>query len=112
MSGWQLTQHAPWSWAGPVFWSLAAGVAFGLALLTLGGVALIAIPIVLLHQVYLSASWTSSSRRSTSRFWWLSRRESPGLVDGLLALVIALALALPWFVLMVNSHGWRAVTAS
>jgi 4-amino-4-deoxy-L-arabinose transferase-like glycosyltransferase len=100
-----------WSWASPVFWSLAAGVVFGLALLTLGGVALIAIPIVLLHQVYLSASWTSSARRSTSRFWWLSRRESPGLVDGLVALVIAVALALPWFLLMVNSHGWRALTA-
>ena len=26
-------------------------------------------------------------------------------------LFIALAVALPWFVLMVNSHGWRAMTA-
>jgi 4-amino-4-deoxy-L-arabinose transferase-like glycosyltransferase len=100
-----------WSWAGPGFWSVIAGVALGLALLSLGGLALIAIPIVLLHQFYLSASSASSSQRSSVRFWWLSRRASPGLVDGLLALFIALALALPWFVLMVNSHGWRAVAA-
>ena len=76
----------PWSWAGPVFWAVAGGLALGLALLSLGGLALIAIPIVLLHQYYLSASLASSSQRSLTRFWWLSRRESPGLVDGLLAL--------------------------
>ena len=45
-----------WSWAGPAFWSVAAGVALGLALLSLGGLAFIAIPIVLLHQSYLSKS--------------------------------------------------------
>ena len=49
--------------------------------------------------------------RPLTRFWWLSHRESPGLVDGLLALLVALAVALPWFILMVNSHGWRALTA-
>lgn len=100
-----------WSWAGPAFWSLTAGVALGLALLSLGGLALIAIPIVLLHQYYLGASSAWSSPRPLTRFWWLGRRDSPGLVDGLLALFVALALALPWFVLMVNLHGWRAMTA-
>ena len=101
----------PSSWAGPAFWAVAGGVALGLALLSLGGLAFIAIPIVLLHQFYLSASSASSSQRSLTRFWWLSRRESPGLVNGLLAFFIALAVALPWFVLMVNSHGWQALAA-
>jgi 4-amino-4-deoxy-L-arabinose transferase-like glycosyltransferase len=101
----------PSSWVGPAFWAVAGGVAFGLALLSLGGLAFIAIPIVLLHQFYLSASSASSSQRPLTRFWWLSRRESPGLINGLLASFIALAVALPWFVLMVNSHGWQALAA-
>ena len=100
-----------WSWAGPTFWSLAAGVALGLALLSLGGLAFITIPIVMLHQFYLRASLASASQRSTTRFWWLSSHESPVLLNGLLALSIALALALPWFVLMIGSHGWRVVVA-
>jgi 4-amino-4-deoxy-L-arabinose transferase-like glycosyltransferase len=100
-----------WSWAGPTFWSLAAGVALGLALLSLGGLAIITVPIVLLHQAYLRASLASASQRSSTRFWWLSQHESPGLVNGLLALSVALALALPWFILMVNSYGWRAMAA-
>ncbi len=100
-----------WSWAGPIFWSVAAGLALGLALLSLGGLAFITIPIILLHQSYLSASSASSSSRSSPRYWWLSRRENSGLVNGLLALSVALALALPWFGLMVTSYGWRAVAA-
>ena len=81
------------------------------ALLSLGGLAFITIPIVMLHQFYLCASSASASHRSATRFWWLSRHESPVLLNGLLALLIALALALPWFVLMVGAHGWRAVVA-
>ncbi len=100
----------PWSWAGPVFWAVAGGLALGLALLSLGGLAFIAIPIVLLHQFYLSAS-SSSSWHSMIRFWRRGRRDSPGFFGGLLALAIALGVALPWFVLMVNAHGWRALTA-
>ena len=100
-----------WSWAGPAFWAVAGGVALGLALLSMGGLALIAIPIVLLHQCYLSTSLASSLPRPLTRFWRLNRRDSPGLVDGLLALLVALAVALPWFVLMIDSHGWLALTA-
>ena len=100
-----------WSWAGPAFWSVTGGLALGLALLSLGGLALITIPIVLFHQAYLSASWVSSSQRSSTRFWWLSGRESPGLMHGLLALLVAFVLASPWFISMIHLHGWPAVTA-
>lgn len=101
----------PSSWAGPAFWAVLGGVALGLAFLSLGGLAFIAIPIVLLHQFYVSASSASSSQRPLTRFWWLGRRESPGLVNGSLTFFVALAVALPWFVLMVNSHGWQALAA-
>jgi 4-amino-4-deoxy-L-arabinose transferase-like glycosyltransferase len=113
--GWHVRTAAesarPWSWAGPAFWALAGGVALGLALLSLGGLAFIAVPIVVLHQFYVSAASFASSRRSLARSWWRSRREYPNLVDGLLAFCIALAIALPWFMLMVNTHGWQALTA-
>ena len=65
----------PWIWAGPTFWAMAGGIAIGLALLSLGGLAFIVIPIVLLHQVYLSASLCSPSRRTLTRFWWQSRHN-------------------------------------
>jgi 4-amino-4-deoxy-L-arabinose transferase-like glycosyltransferase len=101
----------PWSWAGPTFWAVAGGMALGVALLSLGGLAFIAIPIVVLHQLYLSASSASSTRGSLTRFWWRGSRDNPGLVDGLLAICIALAVAMPWFILMVNAHGWQALAA-
>jgi hypothetical protein len=101
----------PWPWAGPAFWSAAGGLASGLALLSLGGLGLIVIPIVLLHQFYLSGSLHSSSLRSSTRFWWRDRRDSPSFFDGLLALSVALAVAMPWFILMVKTHGWEALFA-
>ena len=101
----------PWSWSGPVVWAAVGGLALGAALLSLGGLALIVIPIVLLHQFYLSPTMASSSQHSLPRFWWRGRRDSPGIVDGLLALSIALAVALPWYVLMVKSYGWQALFA-
>ncbi len=43
----------PWRWAGPLIWAIAGGVALGLAMMAFGGLALIAVPVVLLHQFYL-----------------------------------------------------------
>jgi 4-amino-4-deoxy-L-arabinose transferase-like glycosyltransferase len=101
----------PWSWSAPVVWAAVGGLALGAAFLSLGGLALIVIPIVFLHQFYLSAPVASSSQHSVPRFWWRDRRDSPGIVDGLLALSIALVVALPWYVLMVKSYGWQALFA-
>jgi len=97
----------PWSWGGPIMWSVASGLALGLALLSLGGLALITIPIVVMHQYYQCDLWP----RAPARPWSLNRRDSPGLVDGLLALFIALGVALPWFVLMFRAYSWQAVLA-
>jgi len=101
----------PWSWAEPVVWALAAGLALGLALLSLGGLAISVIPIVLLHQFYWGARSASSSQKSLTRFWWRSRRDGPGLVNGLLALAVAAAVALPWLIFLLKSYGWYALAA-
>ena len=40
-----------------------------------------------------------------------SARVSPGFFDGLLALAVALIVSLPWFVFMLDRHGWQVVAA-
>ncbi len=100
-----------WPWAGPVFWAVAGGFSLGLSLLSLGGFGLIVIPIVLLHQVYLwNGSTSPPAARVRARFHWLDWFRASGLIDGFLALAIALLVALPWHIWMVQTHGWEALT--
>jgi len=101
----------PWPWASPIVWAVAGGLALGLTLLTLGGIGLMVIPIVLLHQYYLRGTMMLSSRRTRMRAWLRNWRDNPALVGGMLSLAIALCVALPWFVLMIDVHGWEAITA-
>ncbi len=101
----------PWPWAGPTAWAIAGGLAMGLALLVMGGLALIAIPIILLHQYYLRGAAPPAPPGRRPRRWRLSWRDTPGRVNALLALAIAMGVALPWFVLMVRAHGWAAIAA-
>ncbi len=103
-------------WVGPVATTVAGGLAMGLALLSLGGLALIVVPIMLLHRYYLRASQSASQaargRSWPSRFWSrLIGRGEPGRLHVLAAAAIAVVVALPWFVLMVQWHGWQAVAA-
>ena len=88
-----------------------AGFSLGIALLSSGGLPLIVIPIVLLHQYYLRGDLRPRSRRNGMSVWWPIRPLSPGALHGLLALALALAISLPWFVFMINRHGWEVVTA-
>jgi Dolichyl-phosphate-mannose-protein mannosyltransferase len=100
-----------WGWAGPVFTALIGGLALGIALLSLSGLPLIVVPIILLHQSYLRGFFRPSSQRSGASSWWPNRWLSPGFFEGLLALVVALAVSLPWFIFMVESHGWELAAA-
>jgi hypothetical protein len=100
----------PWPWAGPVFWALVGGLSLGLSLLALGGFGLIVIPVVMLHQLYLRAGASSpASPRPRGKPWWLAWWDSAGMIDGLLALAVALLVALPWHVRMVQLYGWEAI---
>lgn len=97
-------------WANPVTWAVIGGLALAWALLALGGVALIAIPIVLLHKWYQRSAVLSTLQRPEKRSWfdWCA---SPGLYHGLVAMATAVILSLPWFVLMVKVHGWEVIRA-
>jgi 4-amino-4-deoxy-L-arabinose transferase-like glycosyltransferase len=113
--GWHLRVTSestrPWPWASPIVWVVAGGLALGLTLLTLGGIGLLVIPVVLLHQYYLRGSTALSWRRIDARAWLRNLRDNPALVGGMLSLAIALCVSLPWFVLMIDVHGWEAITA-
>src|SRR5262245_32306801 len=73
----------PWPWAGPAVWAIFGGLALGLALLAQGGTALIAIPIVLLHQDFLRAAFggPASAPAAWPRRWWLAWRDNPGRIN-------------------------------
>jgi 4-amino-4-deoxy-L-arabinose transferase-like glycosyltransferase len=101
----------PWPWAGPTFWTVAAGLVLGSALLALGALALLVIPIILLHQYYLQAAGALASQRSLRRLWWPDWRHCTGLLHGLLALGVALIVFAPWLFIMLSLHGWRALSA-
>ncbi len=101
----------PWPWAGPTAWAVAGGLAMGLALLVMGGLTLIAIPIILLHQYYPRGAAPPPPAGARPRRWRLSWRDTPGRVNALLATAIAMAVALPWFLLMARTHGWAAIAA-
>ena len=105
----------PPPWAGPAATAAAGGLAMGLALLSLGGLALIVVPIILLHQYYLRAGQPRRPAPGAPWPWrwraWLAWHSHPGRVNGLVATAVAMAIALPWFVLMVRWHGWQAIAA-
>ncbi len=104
----------PPPWAGALATAIAGGLAMGLALLSLGGLPLIVIPIIVLHQYYLKAGQPPPPGARPRRGRWRSRlawREHPGRLNALVAAAVALAVALPWFIMMVRAYGWPAIAA-
>ncbi len=106
----------PPPWAGPAATAAVGGLAMGLALLSLGGLALIVVPIILLHQYYLRAGQPpppGARVRPWPWRWraWLAWHSHPGRFNCLVATAVATAIALPWFILMVRWHGWQAIAA-
>lgn len=97
-----------WSWGGPIFWTVLGGLAMGLSLLSVGLFGFLAVPIVLLHQVYLRAG---APRGERERRWWLGWLENPTLRAGALALGVALLVAAPWHLWMIQRHGKSIITS-
>jgi Dolichyl-phosphate-mannose-protein mannosyltransferase len=98
-------------WVSPAFCAIVGGLSLGVALLSMSGLALIVIPIIVIHQYYLRSAFRPPSRRNGTWGWWLNLPEGPGFFDTVLALVVALLVSLPWFVFMFDFHGWQAVAA-
>lgn len=88
-------------------WIVFAGVGLGVSLLSVGALGLAVLPTIGLHRLALLPS-SPSPRRVGRRRWW---RDHPVLVSGGLALLIAVALAGPWHVMMFLRHGRSFVAA-
>ncbi len=87
---------------GGASWIVGGGVALGLALLAMGGVGLLCIPAVVLHQAYLRSDMAPAERQGRPWYgWW----NNASLVAGAIALAIALLLAAPWYAAMASAHG-------
>ncbi|WP_435015371.1 ArnT family glycosyltransferase [Tundrisphaera sp. TA3] len=87
---------------GGAAWILAGGVSLGLSLLAMGGVGLLCVPVVVLHQTYLRSGLAPVERAERPWYgWW----NNPSLVAGAVALVIGLVIAAPWYGLMYAAHG-------
>ena len=83
-------------------WFVLGGVALGLALLSMGGVALLCVPVIVLHQAYLRSEMAPMERQGRPWYgWW----NNPSLVAGAISLAIALAIAAPWYGRMLAAHG-------
>ena len=79
----------------------------------MGGLPLIAIPIILLHQYYLRPASRRRPARGPSRRWLrLSWRDTRAGSTPCWPWRSRLAVALPWFVLMVRTHGWAAIAGA
>ena len=88
-------------------WIVFGGVGLGVSLLSVGALGLAVLPTIGLHRLALLPS-SPSPRRVGRRRWW---RDHPVLVSGGLALLIAVALAGPWHVMMFLRHGRSFVAA-
>jgi hypothetical protein len=86
-------------------WAALGGLALGLSLLAIAGYGLLAVPVVLLHQAALEPDPLPTSRRPGPRRWWRLGRDHPSLAAGAVALLLGLALAAPWYVLMFRRYG-------
>jgi hypothetical protein len=99
-----------WPRSGTVFWAVAGGLSLGLSLLSQAGFGLVVIPIVLLHQFYLQAGSTGRLfSRPLGKAWRLDWRQRRALWEGLIALLIALLVALPWQFRMFQIYGCQAL---
>lgn len=88
-------------------WALAGGLGLGLALMAVGPFGLLVVPTVLLHRAILGPDPWAGRRPSR---WW-ARLAEPGRLAALAALAIGLALAAPWYAMMLRRHGPAFVRA-
>jgi 4-amino-4-deoxy-L-arabinose transferase-like glycosyltransferase len=87
---------------GGLSWVILGGLALGVALLSMGGIGLLCVPVIVLHQAYLRAEMAPLERQERPWYgWW----NNPSLLAGSIALAIGLLIAAPWYSWMIAGHG-------
>ena len=87
---------------GGACWMIAGGLAMGLGLLAMGVVALLCIPVVVIHQAYLRSDMAPAERQGRP---WYGFWNNASLVAGVIALAVALLMAAPWYAGMASAYG-------
>jgi hypothetical protein len=82
-------------------WVAVSGLGLGLSLMAVRMLALAVIPVVLLHQAAIGPDPIPAARRT----WRSVLRSRSGLLVGGLTLALGLALAAPWYGLMLSRYG-------
>jgi hypothetical protein len=95
-----------WARGGPLFWAALGGLSLGVSLMAFGLFGLVVVPVVMVHQAYLRAGAPRGARDRPLR--WLG---NPGLRAGAVAVAVALAIAAPWHLWMIQRHGRAAIAA-
>jgi 4-amino-4-deoxy-L-arabinose transferase-like glycosyltransferase len=80
-----------------VGWGIAQGLGLGAALMAVGLFGLLGIPVVAMHQLYLS--------RTDRPRPWPRPTDNPAVVAGVVALFICAAVVLPWHIWMYTRYG-------
>jgi hypothetical protein len=88
-------------------WAIISGLGLGLSLMTVRLLALAVVPIVLLHQAALGPDPMPSVRRT----WRMALRSRSGLLVGVATVMVGLALAAPWYAMMLSRYGQEFVAA-
>ncbi len=93
---------------GGAAWVALGGVALGMSLLSMGGIGLLCVPVIVLHQAYLRSEMAPVERQERPWYgWW----NNPSLLAGSIALAIGLLIAAPWYGAMLARHGGEFVGA-
>ncbi|MFO0952100.1 MAG: glycosyltransferase family 39 protein [Isosphaeraceae bacterium] len=92
-----------------------AGLALGVSLMAVGLFGLMVVPVVILHQLYLRGG-NGSGRLERAQALGLRRRVGallgcPSVRAALVGVLSAAAVAGPWYVSTLRSHGWEGLAA-
>jgi 4-amino-4-deoxy-L-arabinose transferase-like glycosyltransferase len=92
-------------------WVLLGSAGLGMSLLSVGGLGLVVIPVVLLHQMFLAPESTfakSTNSEARRRRGWLGRR---GLWASALVLCLSFMIAGPWHISMFRRYEFALLHA-
>ena len=91
---------------GPIGWAVLGGVSLALALLSTGPWALVSVAIVVTHRLVLGREpWPGKRPAGWKVIWPIVVRRLIGWLLGLAAVLLAVAIAAPWYIAMSMRYG-------
>jgi hypothetical protein len=92
-------------------WVILGSLSVGISLLAVGGLGLVVVPIVLVHQAYLSPEAGPGRWPSLAARWWRAGIGRPSVLAGILVFGLGVAIAAPWHISMYRRYGFELLAA-